>query len=90
MSHVRTQQQPTIATLEDGQIWIWNGQQLEVRARWKIFSRNQNNAKEQKPVPWHSRVAKQFQSIKTVLKFLQDHQAVLGPSAANRLTVKKR
>ena len=78
MNHVRIHQNAAAAPLEKGQIWLLKGQQLEVKHVGKhlvefILTR--------KPLPLpvhkHVRVAKQLESIKTVLKFLREHRAVL-------------
>src|SRR5258708_6348102 len=78
LNQVPTQQQLAIATLEDGQIWIWNGQQLEVKHVGKYLVEIMITRTVQMPVQRYRRVAKQLESIKTVVKFLHDHRAVLG------------
>ena len=67
-----------MATLEEGQIWILKGQRLEVRHVGKYLVEIMITGTVQVPIQRYGRVAKQLESIKTVLKFLHDHQAVLG------------
>jgi len=68
-----------MAPLEEGQIWLLKDQRLEVKHVGKYLVEFLLTRKEvQKAVQRHIRVAKQLESIKTVLKFLQTHKAVLS------------
>ncbi len=79
MNTVRTQQHVAAAPLEKGQIWLLKGQQLEVKHVGKHLVEFMLTRKPMPvPVQRHIRVAKQLESIKTVLKFLRAHRAVLG------------
>lgn len=79
MSRIRTQQTASPVPLEKGQVWVLKDEFLEVRHVGKylvefMITRKRVEAAVQK----HLRVVKQIESIKTVLKFLHSHKAVLG------------
>ena len=79
MNHVRTQPNKTLAPLEEGQVWVLKDQKLEVKHVGKYLVEFLLTKKQvQRAVQKHIRVAKQLESIKTVLKFLHSHKAVLS------------
>ena len=66
------------APLEEGQIWLLRDQKLEVKHVGKYLVEFLLTKKEvHRAVQRHIRVAKQLESIRTVLKFLHSHKAVL-------------
>ena len=80
MNRIRTQQSEIEPPpLEKGQVWILKDEFLEVKHVGKYLVEFMIRRKQvQMAVRKHIRVAKQIESIKTVLKFLHSHKAVLG------------
>lgn len=78
MTHIRAQLNRNLAPLEKGQIWMLKNECLEVKHVGKYLAEFSIT---RKPVAMtvqkHIRVSKQLESIKTVLKFLHSHKAVL-------------
>ena len=79
MNHIRTQSHRDLTPLEKGQIWKLKGECLEVKHVGKYLAEFSIT---KQPLPMtslkHIRVAKQLESIRTVVKFLHAHKAVLG------------
>ena len=79
MNPARTQPNRMPAALQEGQIWLWKDQRLEVKHVGKYLVEFLLTKKQvQRAVQRHIRVAKQLESIRTVLKFLHAHKAVLS------------